>query len=142
MQRSKKPSDPQKYKKWLRRIVINLLVVLLLCSLPAVIIYVILPANHYMKATKLMNDGQYAQAIIMFTKTSVFTPDYMDSAAKIEECKEAMRAQGYEEAEALLEAGETAQAAIAFGKELAAAYGLQTEHKSKFRRALDLREGE
>ena len=34
------------------------------------------------------------------------------------------------------------EAAIAFGKELAAAYGLQTEHKSKFRRALDLREGE
>ena len=116
MQRSKKSSDPNKRTKWLRRIVINLLIVLLLFSLPVLLVYVILPANHYARATKLMNDGQYAQAIIMFSKSTVFTPNYMDSAAKIAECKEAMMAQGYGEAEALLEAGETAQAAIAFGK--------------------------
>ena len=116
MQRSKKSSDPKKRTKWLRRIVINLLIVLLLFSLPVLLVYVILPANHYARATKLMNDGQYAQAIIMFSKSTVFTPNYMDSAAKIAECKEAMMAQGYGEAEALLEAGETAQAAIAFGK--------------------------
>ena len=116
MQHNKKPSDPKKRTKWLRRIAINLLIVLLLFSLPVLIVYVILPANHYARATKLMNDGQYAQAIILFSKSTVFTPNYMDSAAKIAECKEAMMAQGYAEAEALLEAGETAQAAIAFGK--------------------------
>ena len=112
----KKSSDPKKRTKWLRRIVINLLIVLLLFSLPVLIVYVILPANHYARATKLMNDGQYAQAIIMFSKSTVFTPNYMDSAAKIAECKEAMLAQLYGEAEAFLENGETAQAAIAFGK--------------------------
>ena len=112
----KKSSDPKKRTKWLRRIVINLLIVLLLFSLPVLLVYVILPANHYARATKLMNDGQYAQAIIMFSKSTVFTPNYMDSAAKIAECKEAMLAQLYGEAEAFLENGETAQAAIAFGK--------------------------
>ena len=116
MRNSEQTDKPQKRKKWLRRILINLIVILLLFCLPALIIYVILPVNHYAKATKLMEEGQYAQAIIMFSKTSVFTPNYMDSAAKIAECKEAMMAQGYAEAEALLEAGETAQAAIAFGK--------------------------
>ena len=107
---------PQKRKKWLRRILINLIVILLLFCLPVLIIYAILPAHHYAKATKLMAEGQYAQAIITFSKTSVFTPNYMDSADKIEACNEALTAQGYGEAEALLEAGETAQAAIAFGK--------------------------
>ena len=45
------------------------------------------------------------------------------------------------EAEVELKSG-SEEAALAFGKELAAVYGLQPEPKSKFRRALDLREGE
>lgn len=109
-------NKPHKRKKRLPRLISGLLIALLLFTLPVFIIYVILPTSHYIRGTQLMKDGQYAQAAIMFTKTAVFAPNYMDTASKIAECKAAMLDQLYAEAEALLEAGETAQAAIAFGK--------------------------
>ena len=116
MRCKKNPSDPQKHKKRLLPVFTKLIIALVLFCLPVLIMYVILPANYYAKATKQMESGQYAQAVITFTKTAAFVPDYMDVDSKIAQCKEAMLAQGYAEAEAFLEAGQTAQAAMAFGK--------------------------
>ena len=73
---------------------------------------VIVPGNAYRSAEALYEAGQYEQAIAAFEALG----DYRDSAGRIEEVRESIRARDYAAAEALYEAGQYEQAYAEFVK--------------------------
>lgn len=95
------------------------IVISLACILVAIVILlhtVILPSVDYNKAVSLMEEGKYKEAIASFEAMN----GYKDSDVQIENAIAAAEngklEDAYRTAEALAESGETAQAAIAFGK--------------------------
>ena len=77
----------------------------LIAAAVAVVKFVLIPALDYRNAVKLMELGNYEEAIVAFTAMG----DYRDSAAQIQACSYAI-------AESLLAEGDKAQAAQAFYK--------------------------
>ena len=73
---------------------------------------VIVPGRQYAAAEALYEAGQYEQAIAAFKALG----DYKDSAGRIEDIREAIRARDYAAAEALYEAGQYGQAYAEFIK--------------------------
>ena len=81
---------------------------------------VIIPGTKYSEACRVLESGQYREAILLFEAMD----GYGDSAAKIKEARAALEQQEknlemqkkYEAAQQLEEEGKTLQAAIAFGK--------------------------
>lgn len=73
---------------------------------------VIIPNGKYNNAVKLMEAGQYEDAIAAFEAMD----GYKDSVAQIEACNTAILDGKYNDAVALADEGKTAQAAMAFAK--------------------------
>ena len=71
---------------------------------------VFIPNSKYKDAVKLMNDGEYVDAMVAFYALD----GYRDSAEKITECETAMTEEKYCEAIALMEAGKYQDAILAF----------------------------
>lgn len=111
----KAAADVQKQKnKKIQKIVISVV-----CSIVVILVLlitVIIPTMKYNNAVSLMEEGKYKEAIAAFEAMN----GYKDSDVQIENAIAAAEngklEDVYRTAEALAESGETAQAAIAFGK--------------------------
>lgn len=111
----KAAADVQKQKnKKIQKIVISVV-----CSIVVILVLlitVIIPTMKYNNAVSLMEEGKYKEAIAAFEAMN----GYKDSDVQIENAIAAAEngklEDAYRTAEALAESGETAQAAIAFGK--------------------------
>ena len=82
----------------------------LIAAAAAVVKFVLIPALDYRNAVKLMEQGEYEEAIVAFTAMG----DYRDSEAQIEACKIGILDREYNAAAALMEEGSYEEAITAF----------------------------
>lgn len=85
-----------------------LLTCILILAVPCYIFYgsFLAPAAQYYKAVALMEDGEYLEAISLFSQV----PEFNDSKQKINECNNAIRKRDYHTAISMMEAGEYKEA--------------------------------
>jgi len=113
----------ERAKRNKKNAIISISVACVVIAIVVLLFTVIIPTVNYNSAVSLMEEGKYEEAITAFQKLD----GYSDSESKIAECKaaiqkieqEAIDAKNqelYNQAVALLDAGKTKEAAIAFGK--------------------------
>ena len=123
-ERHRKEAEAAKKKKKKIAIFVSTAAVLIVAAI-IIVTKVIIPESNYKKAEILLSSGDYENAIVMFEALG----DYKDSAARLDETSalkekadedariaalEKANADAYAEAEALLDAGDKARAAIKF----------------------------
>ena len=82
----------------------------LIAAAVAVVKYIVIPALDYQNAVKLMEQGEYEEAITAFTAMG----DYRDSEAQIQACEIGILDREYNAAAALMEQGSYEEAITAF----------------------------